>query len=168
MSRRFVCWEAGYSTDARVLRVIRDDHAIVPVVEEWRELTKLLNTYLLRLPELIDDRDGRLHTTINQAVAATGRLDDDPNLQSIPVRTELGGRIRSAFIAAEGSRLLSADYSQVELRILAHVSGEPVCARRSHAARTSTPRRRRRCSRSAGRAPAVSGTPAKMVNFGII
>src|SRR4029453_1324279 len=63
--------KTGYSTDARVLRTIRDDHAIVPVVEEWRELTKLLNTYLLPLPELIDPRDGRLHTTINHAVAAT-------------------------------------------------------------------------------------------------
>src|SRR4029453_11919892 len=66
--------KTGYSTDARVLRVIRDDHAIVPVIEEWRELTKLLNTYLLPLPELIDQPGGRLHTTINQAVAATGRL----------------------------------------------------------------------------------------------
>ena len=119
--------KTGFSTDARVLRAIRDDHAIVPVVEEWRELTKLLNTYLLPLPELIDERDGRLHTTINQAVAATGRLSTtSPNLQSIPVRTELGRRIRSAFVAADGTRLLSADYSQVELRILAHVSGEPV------------------------------------------
>ena len=119
--------KTGYSTDARVLRAIRDDHALVPVVEEWRELTKLLNTYLLPLPELIDPEDGRLHTTINQAVAATGRLSTtSPNLQSIPVRTELGRRIRSAFVAADGTRLLSADYSQVELRILAHVSGEPV------------------------------------------
>ena len=122
--------KTGYSTDARVLRAIRDDHPIVPVVEEWRELTKLLNTYLLPLPELIDQRDGRLHTTINQAVAATGRLSTtNPNLQSIPVRTELGRRIRSAFVADEGSRLLSADYSQVELRILAHVSGRAGAAR---------------------------------------
>ena len=95
--------KTGYSTDARVLRAIRDDHAIVPVVEEWRELTKLLNTYLLPLPALIDERDGRLHTTINQAVAATGRLSTtSPNLQSIPVRTELGRRIRSAFVADGG------------------------------------------------------------------
>ena len=119
--------KTGYSTDARVLRAIREDHPLVPVVEEWRELTKLLNTYLLPLPTLIDPADGRLHTTINQAVAATGRLSTtNPNLQSIPVRTELGRRIRSAFVAADGTRLLSADYSQVELRILAHVSGEPV------------------------------------------
>ncbi len=162
--------KTGYSTDARVLRVIRDDHPIVPVVEEWRELTKLLNTYLLPLPELIDERDGRLHTTINQAVAATGRLSTtSPNLQSIPVRTELGRRIRSAFVADEGSRLLSADYSQVELRVLAHISGEPVL--REAFARGE--------DIHAATASQVFGIPqaelsrgqrdtAKMVNFGII
>jgi DNA polymerase-1 len=162
--------KTGYSTDARVLRAIRDDHAIVPVVEEWRELTKLLNTYLLPLPALIDPADGRLHTTINQAVAATGRLSTtNPNLQSIPVRTELGRRIRSAFVAAEGTRLLSADYSQVELRILAHVSGEPVL--RDAFAREE--------DIHAATASQVFGIPqaeltrshrdtAKMVNFGIV
>jgi DNA polymerase-1 len=162
--------KTGYSTDARVLRAIRDDHPLVPVVEEWRELTKLLNTYLLPLPELIDERDGRLHTTINQAVAATGRLSTtNPNLQSIPVRTDLGRRIRSAFVAAEGTRLLSADYSQVELRILAHVSGEPVL--REAFARNE--------DIHAATASQVFGVPqaelarhqretAKMVNFGII
>jgi DNA polymerase-1 len=96
------------------------------VIEEWRELSKLLNTYLVPLPTLIDERSGRLHTTINQTVASTGRLSTtSPNLQSIPIRTELGREIRSAFVAEEGRRLLSADYSQIELRILAHVSGEP-------------------------------------------
>jgi DNA polymerase I len=162
--------KTGYSTDTRVLRAIRDDHAIVPVVEEWRELTKLLNTYLLPLPELIDERDGRLHTSINQAVAATGRLSTtNPNLQSIPIRTELGRRIRSAFVAADGTRLLSADYSQVELRILAHVSGEQVL--REAFARNE--------DIHAATASQVFGIPqaelsrgqrdtAKMVNFGII
>ncbi|HKY24452.1 MAG TPA: DNA polymerase I [Gaiella sp.] len=162
--------KTGYSTDARVLRAIRDDHPIVPIVEEWRELTKLLNTYLLPLPELIAERDGRLHTTINQAVAATGRLSTtNPNLQSIPVRTELGRRIRSAFVAADETRLLSADYSQVELRILAHVSGEPVL--RDAFARNE--------DIHAATASQVFGIPqaelsrgqrdtAKMVNFGII
>ena len=162
--------KTGYSTDARVLRAIRDDHPIVPVVEEWRELTKLLNTYLLPLPALIDPADGRLHTTINQAVAATGRLSTtNPNLQSIPVRTELGRRIRSAFVAADGTRLLSADYSQVELRILAHVSGEPVL--REAFARDE--------DIHAATASQVFGIPqaeltrgqrdtAKMVNFGIV
>jgi DNA polymerase-1 len=162
--------KTGYSTDSRVLRAIRDDHALVPVVEEWRELTKLLNTYLLPLPELIDERDGRLHTTINQAVAATGRLSTtSPNLQSIPVRTPLGRGIRSAFTAEDGARLLSADYSQVELRILAHVSGEPVL--REAFARNE--------DIHAATASQVFGIPqaelsrgqrdtAKMVNFGII
>jgi DNA polymerase I len=118
--------KTGYSTDARVLRSIRGEHEIVPVIEEWREYSKLLNTYLEPLPELISPEDGRLHTTFNQAVASTGRLSTtNPNLQSIPVRTELGREIRSAFVAEPGHRLVSADYSQVELRILAHVSGEP-------------------------------------------
>jgi DNA polymerase I len=117
--------KTGYSTDSKVLRAIRSDHEIVPVIEEWRELTKLVNTYLGPLPTLIGE-DGRLHTTINQHVAATGRLSTtSPNLQAIPIRTELGREIRSAFVTEPGSRLLSADYSQIELRILAHVSGEP-------------------------------------------
>jgi DNA polymerase-1 len=118
--------KTGYSTDARVLRAIRGEHELVPVIEEWRELSKLLNTYLGPLPALIDEHTGRLHTTINQTVASTGRLSTtSPNLQSIPIRTDLGREIRSAFIAADGAKLLSADYSQIELRILAHVSGEP-------------------------------------------
>ena len=117
--------KTGFSTDTRVLRSIRGDHEIVAVIEEWREYTKLVNTYLGPLPSLIAE-DGRLHTTINQAVAATGRLStSNPNLQAIPIRTELGREIRSAFVAEPGHKLLSADYSQIELRILAHVSGEP-------------------------------------------
>jgi DNA polymerase I len=118
--------KTGYSTDSRVLRSIRGEHEIVAVIEEWREYSKLLNTYLGPLPELISPDDGRLHTTFNQAVASTGRLSTtNPNLQAIPIRTELGREIRSAFVAESGYRLVSADYSQVELRILAHVSGEP-------------------------------------------
>jgi DNA polymerase-1 len=118
--------KTGYSTDSRVLRSIRGDHEIVAVIEEWREYSKLLNTYLGPLPELISSEDGRLHTTFNQAVASTGRLSTtNPNLQAIPIRTELGREIRSAFVTEQGHRLVSADYSQVELRILAHVSGEP-------------------------------------------
>jgi DNA polymerase-1 len=117
--------KTGFSTDTRVLRTIRQEHPIVEVIEEWRELTKLLNTYLGPLPALIGE-DGRLHTHFNQAVAATGRLStSNPNLQAIPIRTELGREIRSAFVTEPGHRLVSADYSQVELRILAHVSGEP-------------------------------------------
>jgi DNA polymerase I len=117
--------KTGYSTDTRVLRTIRGEHEIVGVIEEWREYSKLLNTYLGPLPSMIG-ADGRLHTTFNQTVAATGRLSTtSPNLQAIPIRTELGREIRSAFVAEPGHKLLSADYSQVELRILAHVSGEP-------------------------------------------
>jgi DNA polymerase-1 len=117
--------KTGYSTDTRVLRSIRDEHEIVGVLEEWRELTKLVNTYLGPLPNLLGE-DGRLHTHFNQTVASTGRLStSNPNLQAIPIRTELGREIRSAFVAEPGHRLVSADYSQVELRILAHVSGEP-------------------------------------------
>jgi DNA polymerase-1 len=162
--------KTGYSTDAKVLRSIRHEHEIVPLLEEWRELSKLLNTYLGPLPSLIDDRTGRLHTTFNQTVAATGRLStSDPNLQSIPIRTDLGREIRSAFIAEEGHRLLSADYSQIELRILAHVSGEPKLREafeRGEDIHTAT------ASEVLGVDPAklTSGqrSIAKMINFGIV
>jgi DNA polymerase I len=162
--------KTGYSTDARVLRAIRSDHEIVPVIEEWREYSKLLNTYLEPLPELIDDKDGRLHTTFNQAVASTGRLSTtNPNLQSIPIRTELGREIRSAFVAEQGYRLVSADYSQVELRILAHVSGEPKLREafaRGEDIHAAT------AAEVLGKDPATltkgERSVAKMVNFGII
>src|ERR687886_2589883 len=92
--------KTGYSTDTRVLRTIRHEHPIVEVVEEWREYSKLLNTYLGPLPSLIAESDGRLHTHFNQTVASTGRLStSNPNLQAIPIRTELGKEIRSAFVA---------------------------------------------------------------------
>jgi DNA polymerase-1 len=116
--------KTGYSTDSKVLAKVRDLHEIVPVVEEWRELSKLLSTYLLPFPELLG-ADGRLHTTFSQVTAATGRLSAQrPNLQNIPIRTPLGRELRATFVAAPGHRLLSVDYSQVELRILAHLSGE--------------------------------------------
>jgi DNA polymerase-1 len=162
--------KTGYSTDTRVLRTIRHEHEIVAVIEEWREYSKLLNTYLGPLPSLISEADGRLHTTFNQAVAATGRLStSNPNLQAIPIRTELGREIRSAFVAEPGSRLLSADYSQVELRILAHVSGEPVLREafaRGEDIHTAT------AAEVLGKDPATltkdERNIAKMVNFGII
>jgi DNA polymerase I len=161
--------KTGYSTDTRVLRTIRGEHEIVGVIEEWRELTKLLNTYLGPLPTLIGD-DGRLHTTINQAVAATGRLStSNPNLQSIPIRTELGREIRSAFVAEPGCKLVSADYSQIELRILAHVSGEPKLREafeRGEDIHTAT------AAEVLGKDPATltkgERAIAKMINFGII
>ena len=118
--------KTGYSTDARVLKTLREQHAIVPLIEEWRELTKLINTYLEPLPARIDPRTGRLHTTFNQTVASTGRLSSsNPNLQNIPIRTELGSRIRDCFVAAEGMRLIVADYSQIELRLMAFLAHEP-------------------------------------------
>ena len=100
------------------------------LIIEHRELSKLKGTYVDALPELIDPTDGRIHTTLNQTIAATGRLSStDPNLQNIPIRTEMGRRIRRAFIPADGHVLLSADYSQIELRLLAHVTGDPVMLR---------------------------------------
>jgi len=161
--------KTGYSTDTRVLRSIRSEHEIVAVLEEWRELTKLINTYLGPLPSLIGE-DGRLHTTFNQTVAATGRLStSNPNLQSIPIRTELGREIRSAFVAEPGSKLVSADYSQIELRILAHVSGEPKLREafeRGEDIHTAT------AVEVLGKDPATltraERNVAKMINFGIV
>ena len=114
------------STDASVLEKLRDAHPIVDALLSWRELDKLNSTYLEALPKLVDPRDGRLHTSFNQTVAATGRLSSsNPNLQNIPVRSELGRQIRRAFIpGADDQVLLVADYSQIELRILAHLSGD--------------------------------------------
>jgi DNA polymerase-1 len=118
--------KTGFSTDARVLQAIRGEHEIVEKVETWRELTKLKSTYMDALPQLVDERD-RLHTTFNQTATTTGRLSStDPNLQNIPIRTELGREIRSCFVAEQGFKLISADYSQVELRVLAHICGEQV------------------------------------------
>jgi len=119
--------KTGFSTDARVLAQIREEHEIVDKVESWRELTKLKNTYLDALPTLIDPETGRIHTTFNQASTTTGRLSSiNPNLQNIPIRSEIGRPVRSCFVAERGMRLLSADYNQVELRVLAHVAGEDV------------------------------------------
>ena len=118
--------KTGYSTDARVLQSIRDEHEIIPVVERWRELNQLSKTYLEALPSLVDEQS-RIHTTFVQAATATGRLASiNPNMQNIPVRTELGREIRGCFEAAPKLALLSADYSQVELRLLAHVAEEQV------------------------------------------
>jgi DNA polymerase-1 len=116
--------KTGRSTDADTLEALRGEHPVVDLILEWRQLTKLKSTYVDALP-LLCTADSRVHTSFNQAVATTGRLSSsDPNLQNIPVRTQWGQRIRRAFHADTGQRLVSADYSQVELRVLAHVTGE--------------------------------------------
>jgi DNA polymerase-1 len=118
--------KTGYSTDADVLTELAAGHELPAKVLEHRSLAKLKGTYADTLPQLIDPRTGRIHTTFNQLVATTGRLSSqDPNLMNIPIRTELGRRIRAAFIPEEGWRFVAADYSQIELRILAHMSEEP-------------------------------------------
>jgi DNA polymerase I len=118
--------KTGPSTDADVLEELATLHPIPAKVVEYRGLTKLKGTYIDALPALVDPRTGRLHTTFNQAVAATGRLSSsDPNLQNIPIRSELGHRIRNAFVADPGYQIVSADYSQIELRVLAHFSQDP-------------------------------------------
>jgi len=117
--------KTGYSTDVEVLEELRLEHELPGEILEHRSLSKLKNTYVDALPRLINPRTGRLHTSFNQTVTATGRLSSsEPNLQNIPVRGRWGTRIREAFIAEEGHVLLSADYSQIELRILAHLSDD--------------------------------------------
>jgi len=161
--------KTGYSTDAKVLQQLAIEHPVADRIIEYRELTKLMGTYIEGLLKLVSE-DGRIHSTLHQTRAATGRLSSDsPNLQNIPVRTEMGVRIRDAFTASEGRKLVVADYSQIELRILAHMTGEPALIESFtrgediHARTASevfdvrmesvTPELRRR---------------AKMVNFGIL
>jgi DNA polymerase-1 len=116
--------KTGRSTDANTLEGLRDAHPAVNLILEWRQLTKLKSTYVDTLPLLCDAKQ-RVHTSFNQAVAATGRLSSsDPNLQNIPIRSEWGQKIRAAFVPAPGCSLISADYSQIELRVLAHLSGD--------------------------------------------
>lgn len=119
--------KTGWSTDAAVLEKLEDAHPVVPLVLEHRTLSKLKSTYVDALPALMEPETGRVHTDFNQAVTATGRLSSsNPNLQNIPIRTEFSRRIRKAFLPQDGWQLISADYSQIELRILTHLSGEPV------------------------------------------
>ncbi len=161
--------KTGFSTDARVLQAIRQEHEVIPKIERWRELTKLAQTYLDALPQLIAV-DGRLHTTFNQTAATTGRLSsNNPNLQNIPIRTELGREIRGCFIAEPGNLLVSADYSQVELRLLAHIADEDVLKeifRRGEDVHTAT------ACRVFNVAPDQIDpgmrSKAKMINYGIV
>jgi len=115
--------KTGFSTDISVLEELAGSHPIINHLIEYRTLAKLKGTYVDALPELISPRTGRIHTSFNQTIVATGRLSSsDPNLQNIPVRDDFGKRIRMGFVPEKGSRILSADYSQIELRIAAHVS----------------------------------------------
>jgi DNA polymerase-1 len=117
--------KTGYSTDIRVLERLRETHEVPGLLLSYRQLMKLKAGYLDALPKLVNPKTGRLHTSFNQTVASTGRLSSsNPNLQNIPVRTEIGREIRRAFVAEEGRVLVSADYSQIELRLMAHLSGD--------------------------------------------
>ena len=161
--------KTGYSTDARVLQAIREEHEIVPLVERWRELNQLLKTYLDALPQQVDD-ESRVHTTFVQASTATGRLSSvNPNLQNVPVRTELGREIRGCFEAAPRKVLLSADYSQVELRVLAHVADEDVLKeifRRGEDVHTATAREVFQVEED--EIDPGMRSKAKMINYGIV
>jgi DNA polymerase-1 len=161
--------KTGFSTDARVLQAIRDEHEIVPKIERWRELSTLIKTYLDVLPELVDE-GSRIHTTFLQAVAQTGRLSStNPNMQNVPIRTPLGREIRGCFEAEEGRVLISADYSQIELRVLANAAGEGALMEifeRGEDVHTAT------ASRVFGvSADAIDPgmrSKAKMINYGIV
>jgi len=162
--------KTGYSTDMSVLEQLKGLHEIPALVLEYRTLAKILSTYVDILPDMVDPRDARIHSTFHQTQTATGRLSSsDPNVQNIPIRTELGKRIRAGFVADPGNVLIGADYSQIELRLLAHIAGEEELVRRFnegddiHTATASavfrvmpaevTPEQRRR---------------AKVINFGIL
>jgi DNA polymerase I len=161
--------KTGYSTDARVLQAIRHEHPVIGKIERWRELTKLAQTYLDALPLLIAG-DGRLHTTFNQTAATTGRLSsNNPNLQNIPIRTELGREIRACFVPEPGDLLVSADYSQVELRLLAHIAGEDALKeifRKGEDVHTATACRV--FNVTPGQIDPGMRSKAKMINYGIV
>lgn len=119
--------KSGYATGAEVLEKLADKHAIIPKILEYRQLSKLKSTYCDGLSSVVNEKTGRIHSKFNQTVTVTGRLSStEPNLQNIPTRTELGRELRKMFVAGEGKVLLDADYSQIELRILAHLSGDKV------------------------------------------
>jgi len=162
--------KTGRSTDEDVLTRLAASHELPAEILSWRSLAKLKNTYLDVLPTLVNPETGRVHTSFNQTVTATGRLSSsDPNLQNIPVRTELGRRIRESFVAAPGNVLISADYSQIELRIMAHLSGDR--ALREAFARGEDVHARTAAAIFGGEPGAVSGEQrrtAKTINFGII
>ena len=166
--------KTGYSTDAEVLEKLGEDATLttpIPkLILEYRQLSKLVSTYLVALKEEINPRTGRVHTSFNQTVAATGRLaSSDPNLQNIPIRTDVGREIRKAFVAPPGCKLITADYSQIELRLLAHLARDPALTEAFHKGEDI----------HTAVAAQIHGVPletvtkdqrsgAKMVNFGIV
>ncbi|MFO0704747.1 MAG: DNA polymerase I [Candidatus Andersenbacteria bacterium] len=162
--------KTGYSTAASELEKLRGKHPIVDLISEYRELTKLISTYLEALPELVEPGTGRVHTSYNQTIAATGRLSStDPNLQNIPVRTEVGNEIRKAFVPEKGNTLVALDYSQIELRIAAHFSQDPALIKAFtsgqdiHAATAS-----RVLKKPMDKITKAERSAAKMMNFGVI
>jgi len=162
--------KTGYSTDESVLEQLAVEHELPRRILEHRRLAKLLSTYVVALPPLVNQRTGRIHPTFHQLGAATGRLSaSNPNVQNIPIRGEEGARIREAFIPADGCTLLSADYSQIELRLLAHYSGDEGLV---EAFRRGDDVHRQTAAEVAGIAPSeVSDDQrarAKAVNFGIL
>lgn len=162
--------KTGPSTNQAVLEKLAEEHPLPRLVLEQRQLAKLKNTYIDTLPGLVHPVTGRIHASFNQAVAATGRLSSsNPNLQNIPIRTHEGRRIREAFVPADGCVLLAADYSQIELRILAHLSGEPVL---QEAFRRGEDVHRRTAAEIFDVAPEAVSTEqraaAKAINFGLI
>jgi DNA polymerase-1 len=161
--------KTGFSTDARVLQAIRAEHEIVPKIERWRELSTLIKTYLDVLPEQAD-AGSRIHTTFLQAVAQTGRLSStNPNMQNVPIRTPLGREIRGCFEAEPGNVLISADYSQIELRVLAHAAGEDVLMeifKRGEDVHTATASRV--FNVAADEIDPGMRSKAKMINYGIV
>ncbi|HUE30764.1 MAG TPA: DNA polymerase I [Verrucomicrobiae bacterium] len=159
--------KTGLSTDVDVLTRLAEQHPLPAKILEYRALSKLKSTYVDALPALVDPATGRLHTSFNQTVAATGRLSSsDPNLQNIPIRSEEGRRIRAAFVAAPGHRLMSADYSQIELRVLAHLSGDQALI--DAFASGEDIHARTAAEVFAERPPAEGRRLAKVMNYGIV
>ena len=161
--------KTGYSTDAEVLEGLSGQHEFPRLLLEWRSLTKLRSTYVEALPTTVDPADGRVHTTFEQTGAATGRLASyDPNLQNIPIRTPQGRTIRRAFRAAAGCTLVGADYSQIELRVMAHLSGDPQLTEAFTAGEDVHASTARRIFKVEGDVPSELRARAKVVNFGVM
>lgn len=162
--------KTGYSTDVDVLEALSAEHPVIGKILQYRSFSKLKNGYVDALPEMVSPKTGRLHTSFNQAVTATGRLSSsDPNLQNIPIKTPEGRKIRAAFVAESGSELLSADYSQIELRILAHLSEDPKLLEAFHKEEDIHTRTASEVFGVArGLVTSEMRSQAKVINFGIL